>query len=96
MILHLVKCEMCDNQFRFDPMLHQIPDHTPDTWFTVFQGKDLHAQEGWNFCSKQCLQAWLVQLAHAQGDDQFSRETEHIPYEYCCPKHYPLRRSNAE
>lgn len=58
MILHLVKCEMCDNQFNFHPM-QRIDREMPTEWFTVFRGKDIQGQEGWHFCSKGCLREWI-------------------------------------
>jgi hypothetical protein len=59
MIKHLVTCEMCDNHFHFHPLQRITEWPMPDTWLTVFEGKDIQGQEGWHFCSKRCLYSWL-------------------------------------
>lgn len=58
MILHIVKCEMCDNQFQFNPLERPYERKAPETWLSVYQSKDIQAQEGWHFCSTLCLHRW--------------------------------------
>lgn len=59
MILHLVKCEMCNEQFSFNPLERGEMSHAPDSWLTLFHAKNMYAQQGWHFCSKWCLNSWL-------------------------------------
>lgn len=61
MILHLVRCEMCTNEFSFSP-LEQFPGRSsaPASWFTLFASKDIQAQEGRHFCSALCLAQWAT------------------------------------
>jgi len=66
-ILHIIRCEMCKSEFTFWPQQRPSERDLPDTWFTVFQGKDIQAQEGWHLCSVKCLRDWAAQcIIHHQ------------------------------
>ena len=67
MILHIVKCEMCDNQFQFNPFERPHERNAPESWFTLFRSKLMQAQEGWDFCSLACLYRWSAK-AHTVED----------------------------
>lgn len=56
-----IECEMCSNRLFFPAMTRPQEREMPTTWFVVFQGPHLYAQEGWHFCSSECLNAWSNQ-----------------------------------
>lgn len=59
-ILHLVKCEVCDNTHPFEPMVGPAYSQLPDSWLILVEGKT-QAHDGYNFCSRFCLARWLSQ-----------------------------------
>lgn len=89
MILTTVRCEICNNQFRFDPREQQFEHEILDSWLTVLHGKSLQAQDGLHFCSGECLQDWLNQRLTV-NDLSLKQDIDHHPYPYCCPTHFPL------
>ena len=60
MILHLVKCEMCDKQFEYNPMERPVERLAPEGWLMLSQMKDMAAHEGWHFCCSACLRIWFA------------------------------------
>lgn len=68
MILHLVKCELCDKQYEFNPMVHPGRRTAPKGWFVLFDADEMQAQEGWHFCSATCLSHW-IETHIAIGED---------------------------
>ena len=93
MIVHLIKCEMCENQFQFNHFERPHERKAPDSWFTVFQSKDIQAQEGWHFCSLRCLNRWVLMKAPLRPGHE-AEDCPHEPYPYCCSVHYPLPERN--
>lgn len=73
MILHLIKCEMCPNQFRIHPHHHPAENATPDGWMTLFQG-DIRGSEGWHFCSDACLSTWLAKRSKDVVQEDYREE----------------------
>lgn len=62
-VVHLIRCERfedCAQEFLFDPQdrgMVSMPSH----WLLLYKGSpNLH--EGMNFCSKECLWAWLEDI----------------------------------
>ena len=69
MILHLMKCEMCDNQFSFNPQEHPASRKLPANWLFVFEG-EIQNSEGWHFCSRGCLQQWAQTTQVSEQPEQ--------------------------
>ena len=63
----IVKCEMCEEHFRFNMFEKPHQRNTPSTWLTLFQGKLDGTSEGWHFCSKICLQRWIIDLVQQES-----------------------------
>jgi hypothetical protein len=59
MILQIVKCEECENQFPILP--HQRPYEwdIPAGWLTLIEGNP-QTSEGWHFCGSACLSGWIA------------------------------------
>lgn len=81
MILHIIKCEMCDSQFNFNPVYRPAERNAPDGWLVLFDAKGMQAQEGHHFCSLACLLEWTIKAERIQ-------KTDHKAYPYCCPDHF--------
>jgi hypothetical protein len=58
MILNIVKCEQCENQFPMHPHQHMSEWDIPSGWITMFIGSMCNST-GYHFCSMQCLSEWL-------------------------------------
>lgn len=87
MILHQVKCEMCEQHFDFNPS-ERIARYIPGAWLTLSQGNP-ERHNPLHFCSKRHLRSWLTEQLTA-NDIPLTMDTDHAPYEYCCPRHYPM------
>lgn len=73
MIFTIVKCEMCENQFRVSSSaMRDFAWSVPDDWFTLAEGKP-HLVEGWHFCSDNCMRQWLTDRA-TQDWEQLSEQ----------------------
>jgi hypothetical protein len=69
MIQHLIKCEVCNNQFEFNPMERPYGRMAPEGWLTLFPMKDMQGSEGWHFCSLACIYRWIEKLQdEVQGE----------------------------
>lgn len=70
MILHLMKCEMCDTTHKFEPMAGPAWIQVSDNWLMLLGEGDKQASDGYSFCSRLCLARWLslhgTEFPHAQ------------------------------
>jgi hypothetical protein len=57
MILHLMKCEMCDATHQFEPMMGHALSQMPRDWLSLHSGD--RSEEGYLFCSSDCLKKHL-------------------------------------
>jgi hypothetical protein len=58
MILNIVKCEKCENQFPIAPHHRPYEWNIPTGWLTLIEGNP-QTSEGWHFCGPACLGVWL-------------------------------------
>lgn len=58
MILQIVKCEQCENQFSILPRQRPYEWNVPVGWLTLIEG-NLQTSEGWHFCGPACLCEWV-------------------------------------
>lgn len=66
--LHLVRCEQhenCKQEYSFGSNCI-ASDFAPEAWITLFDGK-LRGNEGWHFCSKECLFDWMMERWEISG-----------------------------
>lgn len=57
MIIHSVKCEMCDTKHDFSYTTATWRE-LPSGWLTLFSGDG--NLDGWHFCSDKCLVQWVT------------------------------------
>lgn len=57
MILHFMKCDVCDKTHRFEPMMGPAWSQMPHDWLALFTGA--RDEEGYLFCSTVCLKKHL-------------------------------------
>lgn len=53
MILHFMKCDVCDKKHRYEPMLGPVFSQIPRDWLGLYSGD--RSEEGYLFCSSDCL-----------------------------------------